>query len=321
MTLSLSPVVGNITMTLVNPVSFKMPEGRAEYNNFPILPAEDGVTGYIPGTSLRGLIRRSAVLTNASTDAANGQPWSLQRMYAELIGQDTNSEKESDLIDLDEIAETREKSPIIDLFGCGLSIKGRLQVSVLLPTTPTPPVLVSFVRKDLNSDTDVLAALTDQARKDFYDRSGANRQRARFEANLKRVERQLRDHDRSKARMSDEAHGEAMAMQADLTEKLNALRERLLGMENSTLRPLSFWALPPGLVLKGRLVIDRPRERDWKILKTAFNAMSERPMIGGHTARGCGEFKMEIDFRQGGHLIGHFSVGGFEALRSGELLA
>jgi hypothetical protein len=319
MTSHKSPIVGNVTMTLLSPVSFKMPEGLAEYDNFPIMPIEDGgVTGYVPGSTFRGLIRRSAVMPMAVGDAANGQPWSLQRMYAELIGQDPNSEKESAGIDLDAIAQMRENSPILDLFGCGLMLKGRLQVSVLLPRSPTPPILVSYVRKDLDGTPDAITSLGRDGAIQFVERNAANRDRGRVEDEIKRIDRRLREHDRGRVKMDEGEHGEVLQARSKLEQDLQSLRERVMGMENSSLRPLSYMALPSGVVLTGRLVVDRPRDRDWEVLQTAFNAISLRPMIGAHTARGCGEFKMDIDFRQGGQLLRRFSIGGFEAMKTYE---
>ncbi len=136
----------NSTITTVGPLSIKMPvaQGGIEnrFGNFPLftigakeVQGKDGEsytakeqTGYLPSTTVRGFLRR-AIVTDAMTRAAEaGNPYTLQRAYADLIGQDAASEK-SERIDLLAARKLRDENEVLDLFGCGISMASRLLVS------------------------------------------------------------------------------------------------------------------------------------------------------------------------------------------------
>src|SRR5450759_5190661 len=90
-------IVINATLTTVGPLSIPMPiaEGQLgnKFNNFPIVTRgmdEDGnkqQTGYLPATTLRGFLRRAIVIDQMTHAAAEGHHYTLQRAYADLIGQ------------------------------------------------------------------------------------------------------------------------------------------------------------------------------------------------------------------------------------------
>ena len=82
-------------------------------------------TGFLPSTTLRGFLRRAIVTRNMREAKDNGNPYSLEKAYTELIGQDSESEKQAGDIDLLEIKKAREDSPVIDLFGSGLGVASR----------------------------------------------------------------------------------------------------------------------------------------------------------------------------------------------------
>jgi len=101
-------IVINATLTTVGPLSITMPiaEGQLgnRFNNFPIVTRgmdEDGnkkQTGYLPATTLRGFLRRAIVTDQMTHAAAEGNHYTLQKAYADLIGQDAASELKGELI-------------------------------------------------------------------------------------------------------------------------------------------------------------------------------------------------------------------------------
>ena len=134
-----SKVIIKVVLKTEAPISIKMPvaEGAREndFENFPVMTRgvdADGnalKTGFLPATTLRGFLRRAVTLRNMRDAAKAGTPYRLPQIYAEMIGQDAESEKQSDQIDLALLKKQREASPILDLFGSGLGIKSRLKVS------------------------------------------------------------------------------------------------------------------------------------------------------------------------------------------------
>ena len=120
-----------------SPLSIKMPvaEGSREnhFENFPVMTRgidADGnklQTGFLPATTLRGFLRRAIVLRSMKKASDDGKPYRLPQIYTELIGQDADSEKQSDDIDLQALKAARESSPVLDLFGSGLDLCGAVR--------------------------------------------------------------------------------------------------------------------------------------------------------------------------------------------------
>ena len=158
----MTDIVIHGTITTVGPLSIRTPVAEGSqanrFDNFPVmtrgLDADGQVlqTGYLPATTLRGFMRRAIVTDAMAAAAAEGQHYTLQRAYAELIGQDADSEK-SQGVDLLALRKVRDENPVLDLFGSGLGIKSRLLVSHFLPTVNLLPEVFTGVRKDLD-DTD-----------------------------------------------------------------------------------------------------------------------------------------------------------------------
>src|SRR5260370_21172452 len=193
----------NATIHTVGPMSIAMPvaEGgtATAYKNLPVMARgvdEDGnkkLTGYLPATALRGFLRRAVVLREMKKAASAGTPYSLQRAYTELIGQDAESEKaEEEKINPVVLRKAREASPILDLFGSGLGIKSRLMVSHFLPATNVLPDAFTGVSKDLE-DTDGVLEMVNQAEVGTYlGRSDANSRRAQAAALVGPLQRKVR---------------------------------------------------------------------------------------------------------------------------------
>jgi len=310
-------IVINATIITVGPLSIAMPVGEGQLsnriNNFPIVTRgidEDGnklQTGYLPATTLRGFLRRAIVTAQMKVAAAAGKHYTLQKAYADLIGQDAASEAKDD-IDLLKLRQTREDNAVLDLFGSGLGIKSRLLVSHFLPTHNVLPEMMTGVRKDLEDTDGILDLLSDADRNTYLGRSGANSKRAAAQSVVKGLEGKIR-----KAKQAGE----------DIIELETALKEAqgvvdryvadMGDMTNSSRTLTSYFVLPAGIELKGRLVIENARERDLPMIELALNELSKRPILGAQSARGCGEIEGAFDVQVDGVLAKRITLGAWQA--------
>ncbi|AXI53786.1 hypothetical protein C1J05_04075 [Sulfitobacter sp. JL08] len=288
-----------------------------KWENFPVAPVgydEEGQpiqSGFLPATTIRGAIRRFAVLPEMAAAAEKGAHYRLERAYSELIGQDPGSEQQPDEIDLTAIAEAREESPIVDLFGSGLGVKSRLLVSNFVPDHPTLPMAFTWVRKDIGDTEGVLEALPDEDRSAYLAREQANRHRAQAEAlvaDLKRKE--------SKAVKTGSDDAADLKVQLEAAEKLAAKYKEDMGDMQVSTRSLGVsYALPQGLELKGKFVVRSARERDQDILLRGLDGLSRWPVLGAQSARGAGEISGTASFKLDGKITKIVSFGGFEPLK------
>ncbi len=314
----------NSTITTVGPLSIKMPvaQGGIEnrFGNFPLftvgakeMQGKDGEsytakehTGYLPSTTVRGFLRR-AIVTDAMTRAAEeGNHYTLQRAYADLIGQDAASEK-SEKIDLLAARKLRDENEVLDLFGCGISMSSRLLVSHFMPAGGAAlPEFVSVVRKDLEDTEGVVEALTPFDRDAYYARGDSNSRRADAAGLAADLKRKLK----AASKKGEDVKG--LDAQLKEAEALVAKFEVQMGdMQNSSRTLAGYYALPPGTVLTGKIIIERPRDRDLPMIELALDALSRRPLLGGQVARGCGEIAGSFDVLKGGVLLKKITIGGF----------
>lgn len=262
-----STLIVSIVIRLEAPLSIAMPVAEYtkanKWENFPVAPVdfdEEGEpiqSGFLPATTVRGAIRRFAVLPIMEAAAERGEHYRLEQAYSELIGQDPGSEKQPDEIDLTAIKEAREASPIVDLFGSGLGVKSRLMVSNFVPDHPTLPMAFTAVRKDLGDTEGVLEAMSEEDRISYLAREEANRKRAQTEALVIRLKR-----DASKASKTGSDDAADLNVQLEAAEKLAAkYRDDMGDMKVSTRSLMTSYALPQGLDLKGKFVVRAARDR------------------------------------------------------------
>jgi len=310
-------IVINATLTTAGPLSLAMPVAEGgqgnKFNNFPILTRgmdEDGnklQTGYLPATTLRGFLRRAIVVDQMTQAAAEGNHYTLQKAYADLIGQDAASESKDDM-DLLKLRQTREDNAVLDLFGAGLGIKSRLLVSHFLPTHNVLPEVFTGVRKDLEDTDGVLDLISATDRDRYLGRSDANSKRAAAALVVKGLETQIR---KAKKAGEDTAEVEIALKEAQGIVERHAAD--MGDMANSSRTLTSYFALPAGIELKGRLVIERARERDINMLELALNELSKRPVLGAQSARGCGEITGTFDMLVDGLLARKINIGGWKS--------
>jgi hypothetical protein len=82
-------------------------------------------------------------------------------------------------------------------------------------------------------------------------------------------------------------------------------------MANSSRTITEFFAMPAGLELHGRLVIEQAKERDLGMLVQALEVLSVRPILGAQVARGCGEVSATFTIKIGGQIVKTVNTGGW----------
>lgn len=308
-------------ISTVGPLSIAMPvaDGGAsnEFGNFPVMVRgmdEDGEplrTGYLPATTLRGALRRGAVLPGMKRDAEAGNPWSLKRIYGDMIGQDASSEEASGYINPVEVQKIRDANPIQDLFGSGLGLASRLKVSHFLPASNILPQAFTAPRKDPFDNVSVLESASPESLEEHFGRAEAGSRKAAADQQVRSI--------RSRLRKAEREGADTAALTAEL-EAAEALVEKYSGqmgdMRSSTRAIFQHYALGAGLELHGKLVVDRARDGDLDILRTAFNELSRYPVLGAQSARGCGEIEGAFAVMQDGTTVEEIVIGGFRDARS-----
>ena len=311
----MNDIVINATISTVGPLSIRVPVAEGSianrFQNFPVMTrgitpeGQPLQTGYLPATTLRGFMRRAIVTASMTQAAEDGKHYTLQRAYAELIGQDAESEK-SEGVDLLKQRQVRENNPVLDLFGSGLGIKSRLLVSHFMPSVNVLPEAVSGVRKDLEDTEGVIDLLVESDRDAYFGRNDANSRRAAAAVVVKQMEGKLKKARKEKA---DTTELDAALVAAKVTEE--RYESQMGEMTNSSRTVLTYYALPAALELTGRLIIQNARERDLEMIELALNALSLRPLLGAQVARGCGEIKGTFDVMKGGVLLKKVTIGGW----------
>ena len=301
-------IIINATLTTVQPVSIKLPDqdGHPKMTRGVDSEGQPQKTAYIPATTVRGKLRRLAVqpLMQAAADA--GKPWTLHQVYEAMLGQDAASEA-SEEIDLVALKKRRADNHIVDLFGAGLGVKSRLSVGHFMPVVNVAPEAFAGVRKDLDSDTDVLALMDPDEVNRFVDRNTNNSKRSAAEALVKKRTSQIRK--------TEKAGQDVTELKTALTlaeSQRDALVVAMGDMKNSTKTLTSYEAMPAGIELKSRIIIDKATARDMTTFIGALDLFSRTPVLGGQTARGCGEVAGKFEMSdQDGTLLGVVSVGGY----------
>lgn len=304
----MNKIIINATLTTVQPVSIKLPDqdGHPKMTRGVDSDGQPKKTAYIPATTIRGKLRRLAVQPLMQAAATAGKPWTLHQVYEAMLGQDALSESNEE-IDLVALKKRRADNHIVDLFGAGLGVKSRLSVGHFMPVVDVAPEAFAGVRKDLDSDTEVLELMDPQEVNRFVDRNTNNSKRSAAEALVKKMATNVR-----KAEKAGQDATELKAALALTEAQRDALVLAMGDMKNSTKTLTSYEAMPAGIELKSRIVIDQAMPRDLSTLLAALDLFSRSPVLGGQTARGCGEVAARFELSdQDGVLLGVVSVGGY----------
>ena len=304
----------NMVLTTEQPLSITLPVAKFtrenRFANSPVMTRGLDAEGtkqetcYIPATTFRGMLRRHVVVPLMEERAANGNHYTLDEAYRDLIGQDAASEQQPDEIDLIALKDMRTKNSIVDLFGFGLGVQSRLKVSHFLPTHNILPEVFTTARKDLGDADDgaILDLVRDEEREKYLKRANANSKRSAAESLLGRLVKQKKK----------DGPSADLDAQIVLTEsKVEEYREAMDGMTNSSRTILTHYAMPVGVQWTGRLIVTNSTEKDIEALCGALDRFSSYPMIGGQHARGCGEISGVADIETDRKLVKKISFGGF----------
>ena len=240
----------NMVLTSEQPLSITLPV--AEYTrankfaNSPVmtrgLDAEGAKqeTCYIPATTFRGMLRRHVVVPLMEERARNGDHYTLDEAYRDLIGQDAASEQQPDEIDLMALKNMRAQNPIVDLFGLGLGVQSRLKVSHFLPEHNILPEVFTTARKDLGDADDgaILDLVRDEEREKYLKRANANSKRSAAESLLARLVKQKK---------KDGSSADLDAQIVATESKVEEYRDAMDGMTNSSRTILTHYAMPAGV--------------------------------------------------------------------------
>lgn len=301
-------IIIDATLTTVQPVSIKLPdqEGHPKMTRGVDSEGHPKKTAYIPATTIRGKLRRLAVQPLMEAAKAAGTPWTLHQVYEAMLGQDAASEGSED-IDLLALKKRRAENHIVDLFGAGLGVKSRISVGHFVPVVDVAPEPFAGVRKDLDSDLDVLELMDDDEVNKFVGRNTTNSNRSEAEALVKKIGSQIRKAEKAAQDVTDLKAALELA-QGKRDELVSAMGD----MKNSTKTLTSYEAMPSGIELKSRIIIDKATSKDLTTFVSALDLFSRSPVLGGQTARGCGEVTGSFQMTdQDGVLLGVVSIGGY----------
>jgi len=304
------------TLTTVQPVSIvspppegsrKDPRPAAMPVNFPGGLQE---TAYIPAGTLRGTLRRGVGFALMKAASANQHPWTLERTYNLLLGQNKDAEQEVEVIDVLGLKAQRLAEPMLALFGSGLGFKSTVEVAHAIPDSPVAPVTVRGTRHDLDHDPETLDLMTETEQGLWRQRTAANNRRAKLQIQLDQVTRAARQ---ASGKEKDALTAKAKA----LDDAVKAEEAQMLGMAVSTRQPVDYQALPAGLTMSHSLRLMNSSPDTEALLLAALNYLSLNPVIGAQRARGAGEIRAEYAVKRVDGLdapvpLGRIAIGGFD---------
>ena len=304
----MSRIIINATLTTVQPVAIRLPyqDGHPVMTRGIDSEGQPKKTAYIPATTVRGKLRRLAVQPLMEAAAAAGKPWTLHQVYEAMLGQDAASEA-SEEIDLAALKKRRADNHIVDLFGAGLGVKSRLSVGHFVPRVDVEAEAFDGVRKDLDSDTDVLDLMDANEVARFVDRNKTNSNRSDTEKLVKTLAAKVRKAEKAGHDATQDKEALTLA-EAERDKLVSAMGE----MKNSTKTLTGYQAMPAGIELSSRIIIDKATGKDVQTVLAALDLFSRKPVLGGQTARGCGEVAGNFQMLDGdGLMLGVVSVGGY----------
>jgi hypothetical protein len=310
------------TLTTVQPVSIvpPPPEGsRQDTKKVATMPVNfpGGLqdTAYIPAGTLRGTLRRAVGFALMQAAQDHDKPWTLERTYNLLLGQNKDAEQEVEVVDVVGLKALRDAEPMLALFGSGLGFKSTLEVAHAIPDSPVAAITVRGTRHDLDHDPEALDMMAETQQGLWRQRTAANNRRAKLQIQLDQVTRSARQ---ATGKEKDDLNKKAEALKA----AVEAEEAQMLGMAVSTRQPVDYPALPAGLTMCHSLRLMNATPDTEALLLAALSYLSLNPVIGAQRARGAGEIRAEYQIKRvdglkapetlGRILIGRFEPAAFE---------
>lgn len=247
-------------------------------------------TVFIPAAQFRGRLRHEAALAELRARSTKAK---LEDAYLLALGQDLRPEEdaEPEAIRLKEQQVFRAQNPLLDLFGTW-KVSSRLYVAHLLPEVNVQPDTVSHIRRDIDSNPDMMDLLDETEQDRLYDRQNSQGLASKAEALIKLTGRELAAARKAK----DEAR------LAELTAKLEELKElkkvrKGEDASDNTKHLLELQVIPLGITLLGGLTVNGANAYDLNLLVQALDGFSRQPYLGAQRARGCGEVSGRATFK------------------------
>lgn len=288
------------TLTAVTPIAIILPgseDGRTPAGAPRKRLLRDGLmveTVYVPPSSLRGRLRH--LLTNEVMrlqNDADGRVFTPEAYITTALGGVKDRKAEGDderQVDLRRIGEVRRMNPIVSLFGSMVSrVSGRLMVGDMTPLEPVAPQGTGrSVRANPFVRNPAVIGLLDPARFDAFTRLNTARVEAnKAEDQAERKKREAQAKKRAGAAADDvaalekEAAALAAAAKAGFAEAGGAVNiQQLLD---------GYDVIPEGTPMANRIRLIEGTEMEAALLLLALDLLARRPLLGGHTAHGCGE--------------------------------
>jgi hypothetical protein len=263
-------------------------------------------TVFLPAGQLRGRLRHEAALSEM---LAKPERVKLKEAYMLALGQDLDPEedKAAEDVRLGDLMKRRKADPFLDLFGTW-KMSSRLYVGHLLPEQNIQPAVISHIRRDLDTNAEIMEALGEAEQDRLYERRDKQAQASKVGIWIDVTERELKMARRNKDRPKVDE------LEAKLDE-LKALKKDAKGDDQSdnTKHLVELQVIPAGIALMGRITIERPLASDLKLLAEGFKAISLKPYFGAQRARGCGEISGSVRFRtQADEALMSLSFGDFK---------
>jgi CRISPR type IV-associated protein Csf2 len=241
-------------------------------------------TVYFPGSGLRGKLRRMAMQRVREALQEDGKPiFTLDDHFFNVIGgiKDKGSDSKADIV---AAADLRNRNPIISLFGSmAAHIGGRLMIGHAVPVHPTAPIVLTGVRTDdFERQPDNLRFLSEEEREKWQAMSEQGAENSKAKTELKNVETDLRKLSKAK--------GEIDADKVDeLSKRRDALKEAVSAASVNVKQVLAgYETIPQGTVMSHKIVFRCATKLEIGLLMDALSEFALDPIIGAHSARGCG---------------------------------
>ena len=247
-------------------------------------------TVYIPAAQFRGRIRHEAALSEMRSKSDKVK---LEEAYMLALGQDLRpaEEKTPEQIRLKEQIAIRKENPLLDLFGTW-KLASRLYVSHFVPEVNVLPAKIRHIRRDLDTNEEMMDALGSDEQDRLYDRQSKQGMASQIGQLIKTTNREL-----SAARKAKDA-AKIDEMEAKILE-LEELKKTQKGDDESenTKHLVELQVIPAGITLYGKLTVNSPRPNDLRILINALEGFGVKPYLGAQRARGCGAISLDATFR------------------------
>lgn len=262
-------------------------------------------TVFLPAGQFRGRIRHEAAL---AVMRAKGEKVKLEEAYMLALGQDLRPEEDEapEEVRLGDQLKLRAANPFLDLFGTW-KLSSRLYVSHLLPEQNLQPDVMRSIRRDLDTNEDIMNELSAEEQDRMYERQVKQSLASKVGTFIEISERELKAARRAKDSVKVDE------LEAKVAE-LKAQKKAQKGEDESdnTKHLVEHFVIPAGITLRGKITIQSPKASDLKTLVAAFNGISLKPFFGAQRARGCGEVRGKVAFRAtDGEALAAISFGDF----------